>query len=80
MHTITVSILGGISVAERVEVNDGEVLPLFIKLKSVLQSGETPKPGHGRGRPRKDKTASDELFFELSGMEKVRREIATVSY
>jgi hypothetical protein len=58
LHTITVSIQGDVSVAESVEVNDAEALPLFVKLKAVLQSEETPKPVRRRGRPRKEKQAN----------------------
>ena len=61
MHTITVSIQGDVSVAESVEVNDAEALPLFIRLKAVLQSEETPKPVRGRrGRPRLEKQTDDD--------------------
>ena len=59
MHTITVSIQGDVSVAESLEVNDAEALPLFIRLKAVLQSEENPKPVRRRGRPRKEKPAGD---------------------
>ena len=53
MHTVTVSLQGNVSVSESVEVNDADALPLFVKLKAVLQSEEAPKPVRRRGRPRK---------------------------
>lgn len=59
MHTITVSIQGDVSVAESVEVNDGEALPLFIRLKALLQSEETAKPARRRGRPRTERPACE---------------------
>lgn len=54
MHTITVSIQGDVSVVESVQVADSEALPLFIRLKAILQSEETAKPARRRGRPRKE--------------------------
>ena len=60
MHTVTVSIQGDVSVAESVEVNDADALPLFIRLKAILRSEELPKPGR-RGRPRKDKPAGEQV-------------------
>ena len=60
MHTITVSIQGDVSVAESVEVSDAEALPLFIRLKAVLQSEGTPKPARRRGRPRKERATGDD--------------------
>lgn len=60
LHTITVSIQGDVSVAESVQVNDAEALPLFVKLKSVLQSEDAPKLTRRRGRPRgEERTAND---------------------
>ncbi len=60
MHTITVSLQGNVSVSESVEVNDAEALPLFIRLKAILQSEETPRPVRRRGRPRKERPADDD--------------------
>ena len=53
MHTVTVSLQGNVSVSESVEVNDADALPLFVKLKAVLQSEEAPRPVRRGGRPRK---------------------------
>lgn len=61
MHTITVSIQGNVNVSESIEVDDREALPLFINLKAILQSGETPKPLR-RGRPRKEKRLADDAL------------------
>lgn len=69
MHTVTVSIQGDVSVAESVEVEDAQALPLFIRLKAILRPEETPKPR--RGRPRKEKVA------EASGEETVPEEIVS---
>lgn len=67
MHTVTVSIQGDVSVVESVEVNDADALPLFVKLKSVLQSEETPKPVRGRrGRPRLEKSTEDDSAIGAS--------------
>lgn len=60
MHTITVSIQGDVSVAESIEVNDAEALPLFIRLKAVLQAEGVAKPARRRGRPRKARPASED--------------------
>lgn len=54
MHTISVSIYGSLKATESVEVEDGEALPLFVRLKSVLGSEEISKPARRRGRPRKE--------------------------
>jgi hypothetical protein len=56
LHTITVSIYGSLKATESVDVNDAEALPLFVELKSVLESGATPKPvrrrrSRGEARP-----------------------------
>lgn len=59
MHTITVSIQGDVSVQESVEVSDAEALPLFIRLKSVLQAEGAATPARRRGRPRKERPASE---------------------
>ena len=60
MHTITVSIQGDVSVAESVEVNDAEALPLFIRLKAVLHA-EVATPARRRGRPRKERQPNEGL-------------------
>jgi hypothetical protein len=60
LHTITVSIQGDISVAESVEVSDAEALPLFIRLKALLQSEVAPKPARRRGRPRKERPTGED--------------------
>lgn len=60
MHTITVSIQGDVSVAESVEVNDAEALPLFIRLKAVLQAEGAATPVRRRGRPRKENRTDDD--------------------
>jgi hypothetical protein len=64
LHTITVSIQGDVSVAESVEVNDAEALPLFIRLKSVLQAEGAAQPVRRRGRPRKERPAADDAGLE----------------
>lgn len=60
MHTITVSIQGDVTVAESVEVNDAEALPLFIRLKAVLQAEGVATPARRRGRPRKARPANED--------------------
>lgn len=60
MHTISVSIYGSLKVTESVEVEDAEALPLFVKLKSVLQLEEAPKPIRRRGRPPAEKRTDDD--------------------
>lgn len=67
MHTITVSIQGDVSVAESVEVNDAEALPLFIRLKTVLEAEGASKPVRRRGRPRKDQVDEGLAHTESSG-------------
>jgi hypothetical protein len=59
LHTITVSIQGEVSVDESVEVNDAEALPLFIRLKAVLQAEGAATPARRRGRPRRERPATD---------------------
>jgi hypothetical protein len=66
LHTITVSIQGDVSVAESVEVADAEALPLFIRLKGVLQAEGAATPARRRGRPRKEKPAADAGLVLLS--------------
>ena len=61
MHTITVSIQGDVSVSESVQVNDAEALPLFIRLKAVLQAEGAATPVRRRGRPRKETHAEPAL-------------------
>jgi hypothetical protein len=59
LHTVTVSLQGNVSVSESVEVNDAEALPLFIRLKAVLQSEEPPRSVRRGGRPRTEKRTDD---------------------
>ena len=69
LHTVTVSIQGDVSVSESVQVEDTEALPLFISLKAIRHSGESPQPARRRGRPRKQKPAEDgnQDFFSDAG-------------
>jgi len=60
LHTVTVSIQGSVNVAESVEVDDAEALPLFIRLKAVLESAEAPKPLRRRGRSRRETGSADD--------------------
>jgi hypothetical protein len=60
LHTISVSIYGGLKVTESVEVDDGEALPLFVRLTAILRSEETAAPIRRRGRPRKERPAGDD--------------------
>ncbi len=45
MHRVTITIEGAIEVSETRELNDSEALPLFVKLKTILQGEEAPKRG-----------------------------------
>ncbi len=57
MHTVTISLQGSVTVSQSVEVGDADALPLFVKLKAVLDSSEISKP---KGRKRKaSETAAD---------------------
>ena len=64
MHTVTVSIQGDVSVSESVQVEDTEALPLFIRLKAILHSGDALQPAKRRGRPRKDRSAVEHAEHE----------------
>jgi hypothetical protein len=65
MHTVTISLQGSVSVSESVEVGDADALPLFVKLKAVLDSGEASKP---KGRRRKSSEAADASLPEPGGI------------
>ena len=72
MHTVTISLQGSVTVSESVEVGDADALPLFVKLKSVLDSGEVSKP---KGRRRKaSEAATDSSIPEIGGEESADRE------
>ena len=64
MHTVTVSLQGSVSVAESIEVGDADALPLFVKLKAVLDSGESSKP---KGRRRKAPEAAADSSLPAIG-------------
>ena len=59
MHTVTISLQGSVSVTESVEVGDADALPLFVRIKAVLESGGASKP---KGRRRK---SSEAVEFSL---------------
>ena len=64
MHTVTISLQGSVTVSESVEVSDAHALPLFVKLKAVLNSGEISKP---KGRRRKSPEAAADASLPAIG-------------